>query len=50
MMSSGVMAQPINKWKEALDVKKQLLKEAKAIEDGEKDETVIICIYYKKTI
>lgn len=39
-MLSGVMAQPINKWKEALDVKKQLLKDAKAVEDGEKDETV----------
>ena len=39
-MLSGVMAQPINKWKEALDVKKQLLKDAKAVEDGEKEETV----------
>ena len=39
-MLSGVMAQPVNKWKEALDVKKQLLKDAKAVENGEKAETV----------
>ncbi len=39
-MLSGVMAQPINKWKEALDVKKQLLKDAKVVADGEKSETV----------
>lgn len=39
-MLSGVMAQPVNKWKEALDVKKQLLKDAKAVEDGDKTETV----------
>ena len=39
-MLSGVKAQPINKWSEALTVKKQLLKDAKAVEDGEKDSTV----------
>lgn len=36
---SGVMAQPINKWVEALEVKKQLLKDAKAVEEGKKDAT-----------
>ena len=39
-MLSGVYAQPINTWKEALDVKKQLLKDAKSVTDGEKTETV----------
>lgn len=39
-MLSGVIAQPVNKWKEMLDVKKQLLKDAKAVENGEKEETV----------
>lgn len=39
-MLSGVYAQPINTWKEALDVKKQLLKDAKSVTDGEKAETV----------
>jgi hypothetical protein len=38
-MLSGVMAQPVNKWKEAIDIKKQLLKDAKAVEDGDKKET-----------
>ena len=36
----GVLPVPINSWKEALDVKKQLLKDAKAVADGEKTETV----------
>lgn len=36
----GVLPVPINSWKEALDVKKQLLKDAKAVTDGEKSETV----------
>ena len=39
-MLSGVYAQRINTWKEALDVKKQLLKDAKSVTDGEKAETV----------
>ena len=39
-MISGVYAQPINTWREALEVKKQLLKDAKAVEDAEKTETV----------
>lgn len=39
-MLSGVIGQPINKWSEALIVKKQLLKDAKAVENGEKEETV----------
>jgi len=38
-MLSGVIAQPINKWNEALAVKKQLLKDVKAVEDGDKTET-----------
>lgn len=38
-MLSGVMGQPINKWSEALSVKKQLLKDVKAVEDGVKKET-----------
>ncbi len=36
---SGVMAQPINKWSEALRVKKQLLNDVKSVEKGEKDST-----------
>ena len=36
----GVLPVPINSWKEALDVKKQLLKDVKAVADGEKSETV----------
>ena len=39
-MISGVYAQPINTWREALEVKKQLLKDAKAVADAEKTETV----------
>ena len=39
-MLSGIYAQPINTWKEALEVKKQLLKDAKAVTDGDKDSTV----------
>lgn len=38
-MLSGVMAQPVNKWKEAIDIKKQLLKDVKSVADGEKSET-----------
>lgn len=38
-MLSGVIAQPINKWSEALTVKKQLLKDVVAVEKGEKSET-----------
>jgi len=38
-MLSGVMAQPVNKWKEAIDIKKQLLKDVKAVEDGDEKET-----------
>lgn len=38
-MLSGVIAQPINKWSEALTVKKQLLKDVAAVEKGEKKET-----------
>lgn len=39
-MLSGVYAQPLNTWKEALQVKKQLLADAKEVEDGKKAETV----------
>ena len=39
-MLSGVYAQPINTWREALEVKKQLLKDSNAVADGEKSETV----------
>ena len=38
-MLSGVYGQPINKWSEALTVKKQLLKDVKAVEANEKPET-----------
>lgn len=38
-MLSGVIGQPINKWSEALTVKKQLLKDAKDVEEGKKTET-----------
>lgn len=38
-MLSGVIAQPINKWAEALDVKRQLLKDSEAVKKGEKTET-----------
>ena len=38
-MLSGVYAQPINKWSEALKVKKQLLEDALLVEKGEKTET-----------
>ena len=38
-MLSGVIAQPINKWPEALDVKRQLIKDAEAVKSGEKTET-----------
>ena len=39
-MISGVYAQPINTWREALEVKKQLLKDAQAVTNAEKTETV----------
>lgn len=38
-MLPNVMGIPVNKWKEALDIKKQLLKDAEAVEKGEKEET-----------
>lgn len=38
-MLSGVYAQPVNKWKEMLDVKKQLLNDVAAVEKGDKKET-----------
>jgi len=44
-MLSGIKAQPINKWSEALTVKKQLLKDVAAVEKGEKKET-----FYKTVI
>ena len=38
-MLSGVYGQPINKWSEALKVKKQLLQDVTRVEKGEKSET-----------
>lgn len=38
-MLPGVIAQPVNTWKEALEVKKQLLKDAEAVQKGEKADT-----------
>jgi len=38
-MLSGVIGQPVNKWSEALKVKKQLLQDAEKVEKGEKPET-----------
>lgn len=38
-MISGVIGQPITKWKDALDVKKQLLADAEAIKKGKKKDT-----------
>ena len=38
-MLSGIIAQPINTWREALDVKKQLLRDAEDVRKGEKSET-----------
>lgn len=38
-MLSGVYGQPINKWSEALKVKKQLLSDVDKVEKGQKDET-----------
>ena len=38
-MLSGVIAQPVNKWTEALTIKKQLLKDAREVEKGNKKET-----------
>jgi len=39
-MLSGVIAQPINKWSEALKVKKQLLSDVESVNKGDKKETV----------
>lgn len=39
-MLSGVMAQPVNKWSEALTIKKQLLKDADEVASGNKKETM----------
>ena len=36
---SGVIAQPINKWSEALDVKRQLVNDAKQVTEGKKEVT-----------
>lgn len=38
-MLSGVIAQPINKWTEALEVKRQLLHDAADVASGQKKET-----------
>lgn len=38
-MLPNVMGVPVNKWREALDIKKQLLKDAEMVEKGEKKET-----------
>lgn len=38
-MLPNVMGIPVNKWREALDIKKQLLKDAELVEKGEKKET-----------
>lgn len=38
-MLANVMGVPVNTWREALEIKKQLLKDAKAVENGDKDET-----------
>ena len=38
-MLGNVMGVPVNTWREALYIKKQLLKDAKAVENGEKAET-----------
>lgn len=38
-MLSGVIAQPINKWVEALDVKRQLLRDADEVASGKKKAT-----------
>ena len=38
-MLSGVYGQPINKWSEALKVKKQLLADVDRVEKGQKEET-----------
>lgn len=43
-MLSGVMAQPVNKWTEALTIKKQLLKDADAVASGDKKETTFSTI------
>lgn len=38
-MLGNVMGIPVNTWREALDIKKQLLKDAQAVEKGDKAET-----------
>lgn len=38
-MLSGVIGQPVNSWKQALDVKKQLIKDKESVDRGEKEET-----------
>lgn len=38
-MISGVIGQPLNKWSEALTVKKQLLQDVRDVEEGRKTET-----------
>lgn len=40
----GVIPVPINSWKEALDVKKQLIKDADAVNKGEKDDKSFITV------
>lgn len=38
-MLANVKGIPVNSWREALEIKKQLLKDAKAVDNGEKTET-----------
>lgn len=38
-MLSGVIGQPVNTWREALEVKKQLLKDKEKVDRGEQEET-----------
>lgn len=38
-MIPNAMGFPINSWREALEAKKELLKDAKAVEKGEKVDT-----------
>ena len=38
-MIPNAMGFPINSWREALEAKKELLKDAKAVEKGEKADT-----------
>ena len=48
-MIPGVLAQPLNSWKEALEVKKQLLKDAD-LAQNENRETVFRNNVFKKMI